>query len=110
MNDLLNDIGKKMPYQESKDYLDRLLEQAAQKAIMHEHKRKSSRRLAMMIISAAAVVLLVVGIGLSVTGHGSKTVIATQQVESPMDQFLNSLSEEELSQLPYYEIEEIPEY
>lgn len=110
MNDLLNDIGKKMPYQEDETYLDRLLEQAAQKAIMHEHKRKSSRRLAMMITSAAAVVLLVVGVGLTVIKHSSKTTTPIQQNESPMDQFLASLSDEEVAQLPYYEIEEIPEY
>ena len=110
MNDLLNDIGKKMPYHESEAYLGHLIEQATEQAIIHEHKRKSSGRLAVMLTSAAAVVLLVVGIGLTVINHGSNKALASQQVESPIDQFLNTLSDEEVAQLPYYEIEEIPEY
>ena len=110
MNDLLNDIGKKMPYQENEAYLDRLIEQATERAIMQERKRKNSRRLAMMITSAAAIVLLIVGVGLTVINHSSKTATPIQQNESPMDQFLASLSDEEVAQLPYYEIEEIPEY
>ena len=110
MNDFFNDIGKKMPYQENEAYLDHLIEQATKQAIMQGHKRRSSPRLAMIITSAAAVVLLVVGIGLTVINHGNKTATPVQQVESPIDQFLSSLSDEEVAQLPYYEIEEIPEY
>ena len=110
MKDLLNNIGKKMPYQENEAYLDDLINQATEQAILHERKKKASRRLTMMMTSAAAVVLLVVGVGLTVINHNSKAVAPIQQAESPMDQFLNSLSDEEVAQLPYYEIEEIPEY
>ena len=30
--------------------------------------------------------------------------------QSPLDEFLNTLSDEEAAQLTFYEIEEIPEY
>ena len=110
MNNLRNNIGKKMPFEESEAYLDHLIEQATEHAIRQERKNKSSRRLVTMITSAAAVVLLVVGIGLKVTNHNGKTDTVTQQIESPIDEFLNSLSDEEVALLPDFEIEEIPEY
>ena len=33
MNDLFNDIGKRLPYQESEDYLNNLIDATADKAI-----------------------------------------------------------------------------
>lgn len=110
MNNLMNNIGKKLPYEESEAYLDQLIEQATEHAIRQGRKNKSSRRLVAMITSAAAVVLLVMGIGLRITNHGGKADAVAQQVESPIDEFLNSLSDEEVALLPDFEIEEIPEY
>ena len=43
MKDLLNDIGKKMPYSESKEYLDGLIDRATEQAIK-QHVTAKSRR------------------------------------------------------------------
>lgn len=110
MNDIFNEVGKKMPYKEDEAYLNQLIEQATDQALQHKRKHRSLRHRVMMITSAAAVVLLVVGIGLTFIDRDGKASVTTQQVESPIDEFLHSLSDEEVAQLPYYEIEEIPEY
>lgn len=104
-----NDIGKRLPYQESDQYIDDLINKATEHAIGHHHDR-SNKRLRMMIVSAAAVALLLIGIGVSVINQNDKAATTAMQASSPLDEFLNTLSTEEAAQLPYYEIEEIPEY
>jgi len=63
----------------------------------------------MVWASAAAVGLLLMGIGFTLTDDSRKAPVAAQQ-QSPIDEFLNTLSDEEAAQLQYYEVEEIPEY
>ncbi len=110
MKDLLNDIGKKMPYSESKEYLDGLIDRATEQAIKQHVTAKSRRRWAVTAASAAAVALLVISIGLTVMNNDSQRAAVTLQTEGPIDEFLGSLTDEEVAQLPYIEIEEIPEY
>ncbi len=107
---LLRDVGKRLPYHEGEEYLDNLLEQVAATAVRHRSQARARRHWALMITSAAAVVLLVLGIGLSVLNSNEKIMVTASPSSSPMDEFLNSLTDEEVAQLPYYEIEEIPEY
>lgn len=60
---------------------------------------------------AATVALLLAGAG--VTYYQMAPVrrqLAAQQQKSPVDDFLNSITDDEAKLLPYYEIEEIPEY
>ena len=63
-----------------------------------------------MWASAAAVALLLIGIGFHELNDVNRQPAATVQAGGPFDEFLNSLTDEEVAQLPYYEIEEIPEY
>ena len=110
MKDILNDIGKKMPYSESQEYLDGLIDRATEQAVKQLVVTRSRRRWGVMVASAAAVALLLVSIGLSVMNNESQRPDVTLQTQSPIDEFLSSLTDEEVDQLPYIEIEEIPEY
>lgn len=107
MNELLNDIEKRLPYQESEEYLDALIYRTTQNAITHHAQSRSKRRRTIMALSAAAVTLLVVGITLFNRQSPQSMPMSSQ---GPLDEFLNTLSDEEAVQLQYYEIEEIPEY
>lgn len=110
MKDLLNDIGKKMPYTESQEYLDGLIDRTTEQAVKQHVVTRSRRRWGVMVASAAAVALLLVSIGLTVMNNESQRPDVTLQTQSPIDEFLSSLTDEEVAQLPYIEIEEIPEY
>ena len=110
MKDILNDIGKKMPYSESEEYLDGLIDRATEQAVKQHVVARGKRRRGVMAASAAAVALLLVSIGLTVMNNESQRPDVTLQTQSPIDEFLSSLTDEEVAQLPYIEIEEIPEY
>ena len=107
MNNVFNNIGKKMPYRESEEYLDNLIDVTIEKAI-HQASTRRRQRVGIIIASAAAVALLVVGIGLTLFNGQSDPVAISDQ--GPLDEFLSTLSDEEAAQLSFYEIEEIPEY
>ena len=108
--DSFEEIGKKLPYRESDEYLDSLLDRVAENAVRQQGRAFGKKRWGLMLTSAAAVALLVLGIGLTVLNNGRSQHVMTQQTESPIDEFLNSLTDEEVAQLPCFEIEEIPEY
>lgn len=108
MEELFNDIGKKMPYKEREEYLDVLIDKATENAINHQVQTNRRSQLGVMLVSAAAVALLVIGIGLTLFKGDVKP--ATIGDQGPLDEFLNTLSDEEAAQLTFYEIEEIPEY
>ena len=108
MNDF-DDIGKQMPYFENDEYLERLICTTTEEAIRHA-KPKSRHRLILITASAAASVLLVLGIGFTLWYSGTSSSSEPISSVSPIDEFLNSLSDKEIAALPYYEIEEIPEY
>ena len=110
MRELQENIGKRLPYSESDEYLDSLIDKATENAIARKSRPRVNRHLGMLLASAAAVALLVIGIGLSAHRHGHGSTVVATQTGSPLDEFLNSLSDEEAVQLQYYEIEEIPEY
>lgn len=108
--ELFNEVGKRLPYRETRDYVDNLVQQATESAITRHSRRHRQRHLGMMMASAAAVALLVVGVAITVMHHESPQPVMTGNASGPLDEFLNTLSDEEAAQLPYYEIEEIPEY
>jgi len=105
MKETFSDIGKRLPYCETEEYIDSLIHRATEGAIRQQPDHNRSHKL-MKAWSAAAVVLILIGIGALMMTHTTHTV----QADGPLDEFLNSLSNEELTQLNYYEIEEIPEY
>lgn len=110
MNEFDN-IGKKLPYNESETYLDNLIYEATENAIMHPKPKRSKKRLSMIIVSAAASLLLIIGIGTSLFHERSDTTDnVTLNNVGPIDEFLNDLTDEEVAMLIDYELEEIPEY
>lgn len=110
MKDLLQDIGKKMPFEETEAYLDGLIHRATEDAIKQQGREHGTRRLVTRATSAAAVALVTIGIGLTVFNHMAKQEPINMHSDGPIDEFLSTLTDEEVAQLPYYDIEEIPEY
>ena len=110
MKELSDEIGKKMPYNESEEYLDNLIDRATEQAIKQHAVGRGRHRWTVMAASAAAVALLLISIGVTVMNYESRQNAVTLQAEGPIDEFLSSLTDEEVAQLPYIEIEEIPEY
>ena len=110
MKELSDEIGKKMPYNESEEYLDNLINRATEQAIKQHAVGRGRHRWTVMAASAAAVALLLISIGVTVMNYESRQNAVTLQAEGPIDEFLSSLTDEEVAQLPYIEIEEIPEY
>lgn len=109
-DELFENIGKKLPYSESEEYLDNLMDKVAGVALQQPHPARGRKHWGMMLASAAAVLLLVFGIGFTVLKNGGHHQMTDLQSSGPIDEFLSSLTDEEVAQLPYYEIEEIPEY
>lgn len=111
MKETGDDIGKKLPYHETEGYLDALIDRATEEAVRRRAAASGARRWRMRAASISAGVALALGIGLTVlNSHEAQRVLAPAQPQSPIDEFLNTLTDEEVAQLPYYEIEEIPEY
>lgn len=110
MSEQLNDIGKRLPYQESEEYLNELIDAKTENAIWVQGRANTRKRWRIMAASAAAVVLLLIGFGVSLMHDQARQTIVAQSSDGPLDEFLSTLSDEEAAQLPYYEIEEIPEY
>ena len=111
MEELFDRIGKQLHYHESEEYLDNLMDKAADAALQQQGKQPSGKKhWGLMWASAAAVALLLIGIGFHELNDVNRQPAATVQASGPFDEFLNSLTDEEVAQLPYYEIEEIPEY
>lgn len=99
---------KVLPYRETDEYVSNLVERATEHAIS---KQTRKRPLLRKYLIAATVALLLAGAG--VTYYQMAPVrrqLAAQQQKSPVDDFLNSITDDEAKLLPYYEIEEIPEY
>ena len=104
MNNVFDDIGKRMPYRESGEYLDNLIDEATENAIKRQNPNRSAWHRWAMAASAAAVAILI-------ALYNGRTIQAvTMDNQGPIDEFLSSLSDEEAAQLPFYEVEEIPEY
>lgn len=103
-------IGKQLPYREHDGYVGRLVEHATEQALSRQPKAHavSMRR---RLLTAAAAALLIAGIG--VTAHHALTAAPPLLAEEdcgPIDEFLDSLTDEDAQLLAYYDIEEIPEY
>ena len=109
MNQIFNDIGKRMPYQESEEYLNDLIDKSIEKAVMqHSAARRNWSRM-LMAASVAAMTLLILGLGVTLfNGWDAQPVSMSDQ--GPLDEFLSTLSDEEAAQLQFYEMEEIPMY
>lgn len=94
----------KMPYHESEQYLDELIERSTKAAMQ---KRMPILRYATI---AAAVILLWNIIPAPDFGMTCQNSIAQADKTGPIDKFISSLTDEEAEQIICYDIEEIPEY
>ena len=107
-------IGKRMPYNESGDYVRRLVSRATEQAL--SQRPTLARRLPLRTswLAAAAVALML--IAAAGATYYNKVQPAEPQVaeqtDSPIDHFLDGLTDDEAQLLAYYEldIDEIPEY
>ncbi|MBQ6209807.1 MAG: hypothetical protein IJK42_08560 [Prevotella sp.] len=105
-------IGKRLPYREKEEYIEQLVDRCTEQAIgMKDAHRPTDkhRRMYWVAASAAAAVLLFAIVWPHLVSNPD-TVAESEVVESPIDHFLNSLSDDEAQQLAYYEVEEIPEF
>ncbi len=95
-----------MPYRESNEYVSRLVSDATERAISNSRATEfiPARRLA--AVAAAVLVMAVGGITCYKLMADTKQLIA-QTETSPVDEFLNGLTDEEVQMLSYYEVEEI---
>lgn len=107
----LKNIDKRMPYTEREDYVQQLISQTTERTIsLSKHRAITLRRYRMTAIAAAVAALLVIT-GLSVVNTPAEQPVAqSQEVVSPIDEFLNSISDEEAQLLASYTIETVPEY
>ncbi len=98
-----NHVG--MPYHEADGYVSHLVSSATEKAI---RQQKSTRRpLLWKTAAAAAVVLLLAGTGVTYYKYAATQQLTAKSQTSPVDEFLNNLTDEEVQMLTYYEVEEI---
>ncbi|MBR2134979.1 MAG: hypothetical protein IJ855_01990 [Bacteroidales bacterium] len=112
MMEKFDNIGKQMPYKESQEYLDNLVSRVTEKAVeegresLQKGRKRGLHTILWPAVSIAAAVLLFVFLGRGAGEPENQTSIA-MNTESPIDTFLNGLSDEELMQLSSYEIEEV---
>lgn len=122
MKDLKN-ISKRMPFTESEDYLDNLISEVTEKAVNEGHRAGSGnmgdrideafggirRRIFWPVVSvaAAAAVLLVFILAGKDRQEPEPSVQIAQVTESPVDAFLDGLSDEDLMELSSYETEDL---
>ena len=102
-------IGKKMPYQESPEYLNQLIERTTETAIRQSQRPQCKVRPLLRYVAAAAVAVLLIFAGISIWYPATEQQ-PLAQTESPVDDFLNNISDEEVQLLAYYDIDDVPEY
>ena len=112
----VQNIGKRMPYAESEDYLNRLISQATEQAILQGARGKEqgasgkTRVIRMWLAAAAVALVLIAGLTITYFHQNNEEELVAEQTTGPIDQFLDSLTDDEAQQLAYYEIEDIQEY
>ncbi len=107
MNELNHKIG--MPYRESEGYVNCLVNRTTEHAIQHLRTNKHS--LSRIIAVAAIAFVLLAGAGITYYNYISTPIqLVAENQKSPIDEFFNSLTEEEVQMLNDYEIPDIPEY
>ena len=124
----LDDRQKRMPYAESEDYLNRLIEESAERAIQQStHPQARVRSLRPLVVSAAAAVALLLVVALTQWRPASEPLaeaelsqdtialaaesnLMANASDGPIDEFLNTLSDDEAQLLSYYDVYDMPEY
>lgn len=109
-------IGKQTPYVENANYIDELVSRATEKAMEENHYRAHSTHLRRWI-ATAAIILLLASVSIiyfsrknQEAKNPQQVIVKQQRLNSPIDEFLDSLTTKEIMILAYYETEDIPEY
>ena len=63
MNEQLDDIGKRLPYTESEEYLNNLIDTMTENAILQQPRAKKNRHWGMMMAASAASTSLLMAMG-----------------------------------------------
>lgn len=105
-------IGKRLPYRESNQYVDRLTEQAVECAINRQQAAPSSARPRRWryFAAAAVVTLLLAGTGVTYMATRTSPTATLQPADAPLDHFLNTISDDDAMLLTYYDVDEYPDY
>lgn len=110
---------KQMPFRENDEYVSRLLDNATRHAVKVCRAERARRRavrasLLRIALGAAASVVLVLGLGwrllLPQAASQPGPATAVEQEQSPLDVFLDGITDEEAQAIACYEVEDIPEY
>lgn len=105
------EIGKRMPYTESEDYISSLIEKGIDKAIAEKGSNTNLLFFRRTAIAASAAAAIFVGIFFTFDFSKDSKNVATQIAKSqPIDEVLNSLSDEQVLALTTYSLDDIPEY
>lgn len=110
MKELKDKVGKKLPYREGNDYVAHLITRSADVAIngaVASSKSSVVLRWSRIAVSAAAVLIL--GL-LCFSKLNSESEYEAYKNSMSLSEVLNSMSDEDLMYVSYYEIEDIPEY
>ena len=95
-----------MPYRESDEYVRRIVSDATERAVSNSRTAKPVP--AIRLAAAAAAVFLMAAGGVTCYKLTADTRQLTARTEtSPVEEFLNGLTDEEVLMLSCYEIEEI---
>jgi len=91
---------KKMPFVEEEGYVERLVQQVTDRTV--SQRRKSMQRTVLVRLAASIAAVAIIG-GASSRFLSCSNILSP---DSPLDSFLAGLSDDEASQLDYYDIEE----
>lgn len=105
-------MGKRMPYTENPEYVSQLIERTTEEAIRQtDHLRQQvTIRPLIRYAAAAAIAALMVFSAISLWNRTESQQIAKTESVSPIDDFLASLSDEDVQLLAYYDIEDAIDY
>lgn len=123
-DDLFNQVGKRLPYKESDDYVSGLIERCAEEALKNpKKKRHTAETMWLRIAGVAAVMALVVTVAINLWNQGNASDMQEQQslamVEcdaesvnesAPLNEVLTEMTYDQLSLVSYYYTDDIPEY
>ena len=111
--------NKQMPFAESKEYVEHLVDSATKHAIKvcrndRQRQRQQRTRMLRVTLGTAASLVLVLGFGWGAFHRHSlqqpDEVGAVESVQSPLDVFLDQISDEEAQRIECYEIDDISDY
>lgn len=106
-----DEIGKKMPYKESTQYINGLIETCANEAIASKSPNLNSRFVRKVVISTITAAAVFGGIWVTIPRESTQDRIM-QKIEKSksLDDVLSTLDNNQLAALNDYPTDDIPEY